>query len=290
MGCAVRVLDLPGSVPPAGTEFLPGSVLDVDLVEKAVHGVDRIVHLAALLGVEQIAAIPTQVLRTNAEGTWNLVCAARKQGVERFVLASSSEVYGNPVSLPIPETAALAPASPYGISKLAAEAYGASSYEQYGLPVVILRYFNVYGPGQSERFVIPIFASRVCHNLPPIIFGHGQQSRCYLYVDDAVAGTALALGVDGIAGEAFNIGSEQSSTVQELAEYLCKLSDNKNLRPEYRPFGKDTRLEKIEIFRRAPDIEKARALLGFDYSVDWKTGVSRVLEHHKSKMLLEGTR
>lgn len=283
LGCAVRVLDVPGSNPPPGAEFVAGSVLDPEAVDAAVRSVDRILHLAALLGVERIASIPADVMRTNVEGTWNVLNAARKHGARRVVLASSSEVYGNAKCLPVSEQSDLSPVSIYGISKAAAEGYALAFHEQFRLPTVIVRYFNVYGPGQSERFVIPIFVSRALQNLSPIIYGHGSQSRCYLYVDDAVDGTLAALALDGIDGQVFNIGTDQPVSVLSLAEYICEISGHPALRPEYRPFGDGIRVERIEILQRVPDILKARSVLGFDYSVDWREGVARVIQHYDQK-------
>jgi UDP-glucose 4-epimerase len=241
--------------------------------------------MSALLGVERIRVIPCDVMDVNLLGTINALRAAAANDVERFLLASSSEIYGEPHKLPITEDDDKSPISFYGVSKLAAEAYCQAYYQQRGLKTTCVRYFNVYGPGQTERFVVSIFMSKVSRGEPPIIYGHGNQSRCYTYVDDAVNGTILAASLGEGIGEVFNIGNDVEVSILQIAEYIIEISGKDGLKPVYRPFGDGIRVEAREIMKRKPDILKARTLLGFDPTVTWQEGFRRVLEWHVGRGL-----
>jgi UDP-glucose 4-epimerase len=279
-GCKIRVFDRDIQPVHSDVWYIQGDVRDYEAVARAMGGIDIVFHLAGLVGVELISNIPYDVLEVNLQGTVNALKAAQKSKVKRFLFASSSEVYGQPKKLPIAESDDLAPISVYGIAKLAAETYCQAFFEQFGLPTTRVRYFNVYGPGQKERFVIPIFISRVLRGEPPVIYGHGDQRRCYTYVDDAVRGTILAAISENGVGEVFNIGNDQEVSILELAEYIIRISGN-DLKPIYKAFGDGIRAESREIFSRRPDILKARTLLGFDVTVSWQEGVKRFMEWYK---------
>ncbi len=155
------------------------------------------------------------------------------------------------------------------MAKLTGEAYCAAFYREHGLKYTTLRYFNVYGPGQSGKFVIPIFISRVVKGLPPIIYGNGSQSRAYTYITDAVNGTLLAAASDNTVGETFNIGNDEAITLTELAHYIIDICGNHH-KPIFKNFGDGIRVEKREILKRQPDISKARRMLGFEAMVPWQ--------------------
>jgi UDP-glucose 4-epimerase len=213
-------------------------------------------------------------MKVNSDGTVNALEAACRNDIERFVMISSSEVYGDSDTFPLKEDHTPAPVSIYGVSKLAAEAYCLAFHAQRKLKTTCLRMFNVYGPGQRESFVIPIFISGIVSGKPPIIYGHGNQSRCYTYITDAVKGIMLAMTAKEAVGEVFNIGNTEEVTVLQLADYLIGLLDG-DMKPVYQPFGDGIRVEGREIFRRQPDILKAMTRLGFDIEVSWKEGVKR---------------
>ena len=252
-----------------------GSVTDAAALAAAVPGHDVVLHLAALVGVERIGPLPLDTLEVNLEGTRVALEAAAQAGVQRFVFASSSEVYGEPRRLPITETDPVSPLSVYGVAKLAAEAYCQAYHAARGLPTACVRLFNVYGPRQEEEFVIPIFLRRVLDGEPPRIYGHGSQSRSYTYVDDAVSGIVLAATAEAAPGQVYNIGNTEEVTVLELAEAVCALCGRPDLTPEFRHFGEGIRVEHREILRRQPDILKANIELQYQPQVGWREGLAR---------------
>jgi nucleoside-diphosphate-sugar epimerase len=274
LGADVTIFDLnPVELDPR-IHTIRGDVCDFERLSQATQGQQYIFHLAAILGVEKILDIPLQVLRVNLGGTINALRAATENRVDRFVYASSSEVYGQPRKIPIAEDDLTSPISTYGISKIAAESYCSAYHREYGLKYTIARFFNVYGPGQTEKFVMPIFISRVMQGLSPVIYGEGSQSRSYTYITDAVHGILLAGASDKGIAEVFNIGNDEEISINELARFIIEISGN-NLEPIYRPFGDGIRIENREILRRQPDISKASSVLGFRITIPWQEGVRR---------------
>lgn len=261
---------------------IEGDIRNFEELNQAMQGQQYVFHLAAVLGVEKIVDIPLQVLEINLGGTINALRAATENGVERFFYTSSSEVYGQPRKLPIAENDLTAPVSTYGVSKLAGESYCFAYHKERGLKCTIARLFNIYGPGQTERFVMPIFISRVMQNLPPIVYGDGSQSRSYTFITDAVNGILLAVASDEAVGEVVNIGNDEEISINELAEFIIQISGN-NLKPIYKPFGDGIRVENREVLRRQPDIYKAQTMLGFSIQVPWQEGVRRFTEWYLQK-------
>lgn len=253
-------------------DIVRNDVRNFDELKKATRNQEYVFHLAAALGVEKIVDIPLQVLEVNLGGTINALRASAENGVKRFIYTSSSEVYGQPRKVPISECDLTAPISTYGVSKLAGESYCAAFYKEYGLEHTTVRLFNIYGPGQTEKFVMPKFISRIMQKSPPIIYGNGLQSRSYTFVTDAVNGILLAGASDNGIGETFNIGNDEEISINELAEYIIEISGN-HLKPVYKPFGNGIRVENREVLRRQPDISKARSLLDFGIQVSWQEGV-----------------
>ena len=228
-GHAVRVLDnffsgkrenlaaVKGDV-----ELIEGDVRDLDTCRKACAGIERVWHLAAIGSVPRSVANPLDTHNANATGTLHMLLAARDAGVQRFVFASSSSVYGaNPV-LPREESQHPMPVSPYANSKLAAETYVRQFASLYGLPTVALRYFNVFGPKQDPTSqyaaVVPRFFAALLAGKSPIIYGDGEQSREFTFVADCVHGSLQAgLRDDArIYGEHFNIAAGRPTTVNKL--------------------------------------------------------------------------
>ena len=169
LGANITSFDFNGREIGNGIEVIKGDVTKPEQLDKAMKGMDVVFHLAALLGVEKIINIPLEVLNVNLGGTINALDAAIKNKVGKFIFTSSSEIYGEPREIPIHEDDAVAPISVYGVSKIAAEEYVKAYTVKFGLPAVRIRYFNIYGPGQSEKFVMPIFISRVNKGLHPLI-------------------------------------------------------------------------------------------------------------------------
>jgi nucleoside-diphosphate-sugar epimerase len=262
-------------------EFVLGDVRDYKALERATRGCDVVFHFAALLGVEKILNIPLDVLEVNERGTANALKAAARNDVERFVFSSSSEIYGEPRKVPVTEDTPPSPVSIYGVSKLAAEAYCNAYARTTGLEVTCLRFFNVYGPGQAEEFVISRFISRVARGQPPIIYGTGEQVRAYTYISDAIDGVLLATSHRNGANETFNVGSKECVTVAELARLVIEISGT-HLTPIQRVFGDGIRSAQREIYTRIPDTSKAEKSLGFQSRTSLCEGLTRCYEWYSS--------
>jgi len=255
-----------------------GDVRDVGLVEKLIEDVDAIFHEAALVDVALSIKNPVLFNDVNVVGTLNLLKACFDSSVKRFIFASSAAVYGNSKPAKKRENMLPKPISPYGVSKLAAENYVKIFHELYGSETVSLRYFNVYGPRQgfpsSYSGVITAFISRLLNGQPPIIHGDGEQTRDFVHVDDVVSANMLALESNNAVGEVFNIASGTSSTVNELAKMLQKITHKEDLKPiltERRPG---------DIKHCLGDISKAKELLGFQPKVGLMDGLSKLVKWH----------
>ncbi|MFQ5454172.1 MAG: NAD-dependent epimerase/dehydratase family protein [Candidatus Zixiibacteriota bacterium] len=276
LGASVKIYDLTNRYN-GDVDFVFGDIRDYDRLYASMKNIDIVFHFAAILGVERIINIPDEVLEINLGGTRNAIRAAQEHNVEKFMFSSSSEIYGNPRTIPIREDADPAPISVYGISKLAGEAYCRTLAEKSDTKVIIFRFFNVYGPRQVEKFVMSNFISRVSQNLPPIIYGSGKQSRCYTFVSDAINGVLLASALSEKKIDIYNIGNDRETTVSELADLIIEFHGRKLL-PEYRAFGEGVRVEKREIIRRKPSIEKAKSNLGFEIKTLVQEGIRRYFE------------
>ncbi len=227
-------------------------------LHEELRGCDVLIHLAAVLGVENSDKHPLKTLEVNLIGSRNVFQAAVDCGVKKVLYASSSEVYGEPRELPIKETTTKGPVSTYGVSKLAAEMYALAHQGEGKTNFYITRFFNVYGPGQLPQWVMSIFIKNVLESKAPKVFGDGSQTRCFTYVDDAVDGILTVL-EKGKPGEAYNVGNDKQTTILELAQLTIKAS-GKKLKLEIVPFGEKTRLKEREINYRQPDNSKMRKL------------------------------
>lgn len=214
--------------------FVQGSITDLPLLIELFQGIDYVFHQAALPSVPRSIDHPLASHEVNATGTLNVLLAARDNGVKQVVYSSSSSVYGDVPVLPKKEDMAPNPQSPYAISKLTGEYYCTVFNRVFDLPTACLRYFNVYGPGQDLNSqyaaVIPIFIARILKGQPPIIFGDGEQTRDFTFVEDAVEANILAI-KDKATG-VFNISTGQRITINKLATIIANLI-GKNLEPIY---------------------------------------------------------
>lgn len=207
--------------------IVEGDVRDAAAVDRAVRGVDFVIHEAALASVPRSINDPFSTNQVNVEGTLNLLIAARKHGVKRFVYASSSSVYGDSERLPKEEGMAPNPKSPYAVSKLAAEMYCLSFSEVFGMPTTCLRYFNVFGPRQDPESqyaaVIPLFVKALLGGERPTIFGDGEQSRDFTYVDNVVSANILAAASNLPGGKVYNVACGTKFTLNSLHRELNNL-------------------------------------------------------------------
>ena len=214
-------------------DFFEVDVRDFSAIENILKNVDGIFHEAALASVQDSFRIPDEFFDVNVNGTENIFKIAKKLGI-KVVYASSSSVYGNPISIPIKENDGKNPFNPYAKTKLEDDKL-AEKYARNGLKVIGLRYFNVFGSGQSKEYagVIKLFLERIQQGLPPLINGDGLQVRDFVYVDDVVNANMLAM-ESNIDGEFFNIGTNSVVSVLDLATMIIKFSGLK-LKPIHRP-------------------------------------------------------
>ena len=208
-------------------EILEGDLRNPIQVAEAVKGIDFVFHQAAFVSVPLSVLDPQTCFDINVQGTLNVLEAARDRGVQRVVIASSAAVYGEPEILPLTEATHPRPLSPYAASKLVNEVYAGMFTHAYGLPVVALRYFNVYGPHQSPKSdyaaAIPIFIRRLLDGQAPEVFGDGLQRRDFIYVSDIARANLLAASAPQAAGEVFNICTGQETTLLDLLETLAQI-------------------------------------------------------------------
>ncbi len=214
-------------------DFFEVDIRDFNAIEDILKNVDGIFHEAALASVQDSFRIPDEFFDVNVKGTENIFKIGKKLGI-KIVYASSSSVYGNPIQVPIKESDGKNPFNPYAKTKLEADKL-AEKYARNGLKVIGLRYFNVFGPGQSKEYagVIKLFLERIQQGLPPLINGDGLQVRDFVYVNDVVNANVLAM-ESNIDSEFFNIGTNSVVSILDLANMIIKFSGLK-LKPIHRP-------------------------------------------------------
>ena len=257
-------------------QLVEGDLRSYERVHAAVRGVEVVFHQGALPSVPRSVQDPLTTTAVNIEGTLNVLLAARDEGVRRIVNASSSSVYGNAGALPRVETQAPDPISPYAVAKLAAERFCTSFSRVYGMEIVSLRYFNVFGPRQDPTSqyaaVVPRFIRAIADGDPVTIYGDGEQSRDFTYVDNVVDANLLAADAAGIGGEILNVATGGSVTVNALAETIGALL-GKPVEKSYEP-ARDG-----DVLASWADVSEARRLLGFEPKVDFEDGLRRAADY-----------
>lgn len=273
-GYGIKVIDIKKpDITHKSLEFVNKSILSN--ITKDIKGCDAVFHFAALLGVDNSDKRPLDTMKINLEGSVNVFKSAIDAGVKRIVYSSSSEVYGEPRELPIREDSVKGPVSTYGVSKLASEIYAKAYNQEFGTDIKIVRFFNVYGPGQQENWVVPIFISKALRNESIKVFGNGNQTRCFTYVEDVADGVSKVFEKGG-SGEIYNIGNNQPTTILELAQTIKELTGSKSEIIKA-GFGKETRLKEREIEYRIPDISKIKSL-GWQPRTMIKEGIRKILD------------
>jgi len=256
--------------------FVEGDIRDVGLIQNLVKGVDAVFHYAALVSVPDSIRDPLLTNDVNVNGTLNLLKACVAAKVHRFVFASSSAVYGEAETLPLKEDCPLAPISPYGVSKLAAEKYVTVFNKVFGLGTVCFRFFNVYGPRQSDGCysgVITRFMSRIASDTTPEIFGDGEQSRDFVHVQDVIEANMLALKKE-MAGAVFNIGGGEATTINQLAQTMLKIAKKPHLKLVH------SKPREGDIRHSVADISKARKQLCYNPKISLKEGLEELTKNH----------
>jgi nucleoside-diphosphate-sugar epimerase len=255
--------------------LIKDSITNLEAMREACRGVDCVIHLAAQTSVPRSVKDPIETNLINVDGTLNVLVAARDAKVKRVVFACSCAVYGITSVLPIKESASLAPISPYGLSKQVGEAYGRVFQELYGLEFVSLRYFNVFGPrqdpGSPYSGVLSIFGAALLGGTQPTIYGDGEQSRDFVYVENVVEAILLAAEGKGAPGLALNIGTGNRYTLNQTLALLEKITG----RPAR---GKYAAPREGDIRDSQADIGLAQEALGYRPRFGFEEGLKRTWE------------
>src|SRR5690242_4306799 len=289
-GHAVRVLDNLSTGNPANLdviraaardgafEWMEGDIRSAESCRKACRGVDYVLHQAALASVQRSMEKPSDTVDVNVGGLVNVFSAAREAGVRRVVCASSSSVYGDTPSLPKHEEMPPAPLSPYAVSKAAGEMFARVFATSLGVPAVSLRYFNVFGPRQdpSSQYaaVIPLFASALRDGTRPRIYGDGEQSRDFTYIDNVVEANLAACTQGAGDGRAINVACGERYTLLALLQTMGRILDVR-AEPEFLPARPG------DVRHSQASIERARRELGFTPRVGFEEGLRRTVEYYR---------
>jgi nucleoside-diphosphate-sugar epimerase len=258
--------------------FIKGTITDLEVVRRAVQEADYVLHLAARTSVPRSVKDPIETNRANVDGTLNVLVAARDAKVKRIVFAASSSAYGETPTLPKVETMQPAPISPYGVSKFAGELYLQVFGRCYGLENVSLRYFNVFGPRQDPSSpysgVLSKFITAFLEDTQPVVFGDGEQSRDFTYIENAVQANLLACEAANASGRVFNVGTGARFTLNQTLRLLEQIA-GKRLEAKYDP-PRDG-----DIRDSQADISLSREILGYDPQVGFEEGLRRTFEWYR---------
>ena len=261
-------------------DFIQGSVADEELLKKALEDVELVFHEAAIPSVPRSVEAPRQTHIASVDGTFSLLVAARERGVRRVVYAASSSAYGDQPTLPKSEEMRPDPLSPYAVAKLVGEYYCRAFTRVYGLETVSLRYFNVFGPrqdpGSQYSGVVSRFISSLLSNERPVIYGDGEQSRDFTYIDNVVFANMNAASAKEASGKVINVANGQRITLNQLLAELKDLTGKQDVTAEYlEPRIGDVR-------HSLADITMARELLTYESKVDLREGLQRTIDWWKT--------
>jgi nucleoside-diphosphate-sugar epimerase len=258
--------------------FIKGSITDIEVVRKAMHEAEYVLHLAARTSVPRSVKDPIETNKINIDGTLNVLVAAKELKVKRVVFAASSSAYGETPTLPKVETMQPEPISPYGVTKYVGELYGQTFGRCYGLENVALRYFNIFGPrqdpGSPYSGVLAKFCAAFLENAQPSVFGDGEQTRDFTYVENAVQANLLACEAPNVSGKVFNVGVGGRVSLNEVLRELRKIT-GKALEAKYEP-PRDG-----DIRDSQADIAQAREFLGYEPQVSFEEGLARTFEWYR---------
>jgi len=256
-----------------------GSITDLAKVQAACVGVDYVIHLAARTSVPRSVKDPIETNKVNIDGTLNVLVAARDAQVRRFVYAASSSAYGETPTLPKVESMPSEPISPYGVTKYVGELYAQVFGRVYGLGNASVRYFNVFGPRQDPTSqysgVLSRFMLAVLEGQQPVVYGDGEQSRDFTYIENVVDETLRACEVKGASGLVFNGGTGARITLNEVLKLLEKISGQK-IQAKYDPPRTG------DILHSQADVSLARKVLGYEPGVQFEEGLRRTWDWYKA--------
>ncbi len=262
-------------------EFIEADMGDPDVARRAMDGIDIVLHQGALPSVPRSVDDPAATHRHCVDATFTLLLAARDTKVKRFVYAASSSAYGDTPTLPKVETMVVNPLSPYAAAKLMGEYYCSVFYKVFGLETICLRYFNVFGPNQdpSSQYAaaIPAFVTAILKNESPTVYGDGEQSRDFTYVDNVVEANLLAAKAKQTKGEVVNIACQQAVTVNEIIGMINKLA-GKDIKSIYVPSRPG------DVKHSLADISLAKKLLGYKPVVPFEQGLQKAFDWYRDNL------
>ncbi|MBI2898079.1 MAG: SDR family oxidoreductase [Deltaproteobacteria bacterium] len=263
----------------SGVDLVVGDLRDLDTVRRAMAGVDFVLHQGALPSVQRSVEDPVTSNQVNIGGTLNVLVAARDAGVARVVYAASSSAYGDTPTLPKREDMPPTPLSPYALQKLAGEQYMRVFHSLFGLETVALRYFNVFGPRQDPKSdyaaVIPRFIMKIQRGEAPTIFGDGEQTRDFCFIENVVQANLAACTAPAAAGHVMNIGGGKRISLNQLVETICQIT-GKTCEAVY------TAPRPGDVRHSLADVGRARELIGYEPRFDVTEGLRRTVEYFAS--------
>jgi len=263
-------------------DFIEADMGDENVARKAMKDIDVVLHQGALSSVPRSVDDPAATHRHCVDATFTLLLAARDAGIKRFVYAASSSAYGDTPTLPKVESMPPGPLSPYAAAKIVGEYYAKVFYEVYGLETVSLRYFNIFGPHQDPASqyaaAIPAFVTAILKDEKPTIFGDGEQSRDFTYIDNVVEANLLAAKAEHTAGEVLNIACGRAVTVNQIIEIINELL-GKNIEPLY------TDPRPGDVKHSLADITLAEKTIGYKPTVHFKQGLQKAIKWYRDNLL-----
>ncbi|MBF0489485.1 MAG: SDR family oxidoreductase [Candidatus Omnitrophica bacterium] len=261
-------------------ELIRGDITNPEDCNKACQGMDYVLHQAALLSVPKSFQDPLAYHRVNIDGVLNMLQASSLHKIKRFVLASSSSIYGDAINFPEKENDKPLLMSPYALTKLAGEYYCRIFSEHFGVETVCLRYFNVFGPKQSladeYAVVVPKFIHCITNNQEPPIFGNGLQCRDFTYIDNVISANILSATTPGLKHEVFNVATGSERTVLDLATTLNHIL-GKNIQPKFLP------IRSGDIFKSSADISKVSNTINYKPLIGFEEGLRRTVKYFQLK-------
>jgi UDP-glucose 4-epimerase len=270
-----------------GFEFTEGDIRNADLMAPLVGKCDVVYHLAAAVGVKLIAEDPVHTIETNIGGTELVLDLVNKFG-KKILIASTSEVYGKNETVPFQEDDDIVLGSTsmsrwsYACSKAIDEFLGLAFYRQYGLNVVIGRFFNTVGPRQTGRYgmVVPRFVRSALGNEPLTIYGTGKQTRCFSYVGDLVEAVIELMNCEQAAGRVFNIGSNEEISIEQLADKIIEMTESKSTK-KYIPIEVAYGMPMEDMMRRVPSLERIEEVIGRRPKTSLEQTLRMIIESHR---------
>ncbi len=263
-------------------DFIEADMGQPDIAAAAMKDIDVVLHQGAVPSVPRSVDDPATTHKHCVDATFNLLVAARDAKIKRFVYAASSSAYGNSPSLPKIESMPTSPLSPYAAAKLFGEYYCSVFYKVYGLQTISLRYFNVFGPYQDPTSqyaaAIPAFVTHILKNSSPVVYGDGEQSRDFTFIDNVIHANLLAAAAPKTEGQIVNIACGQRITVNQIIDLINHYT-NRDVKPAYKP----TRAGDVK--HSLASIDLAGQVIGYKPIVDFQTGLHRAIEWYQANLL-----